>query len=343
MKRKEILKRLGYNVPDSKKKRVIIHSDICNEADDPYAIMQHLLTPSEEVKGIIAGHFEWIATMIPKFADMKGISVEELENMIKNREIVMDGVTPRGESMELSYQEGLKILKLAEIDDIPMLHGSKYEIQDINNLPESEGSDFIIQEVMKDDDRPLYIALQGCLTDLAIAYLKEPKIAEKIIAIWIGGGSYPNGGDEFNLKQDVIAARIIFESPIKLWQIPSDVYKTIEISFAELVERIKPCGKIGEYLCEEMFAFNDKISKISNGDFPHGETWCIGDNPTVSVLLQSAMRQCWHIEKAPYINDDLTYSVNENGKEIRVYDNIDCRLTIQDMLAKLKLCYGYSN
>jgi purine nucleosidase len=341
MKREEILSRLGYKVPQSKKKRVIVHADIRNEADDQYAIMQHLLTPSEEIKGIIAGHFEWIAaSLIPKVAAEQGVSTEVFENMIRNKHAVPDIFTPRGESMELSYEEGLKILKLAEVDDILILRGSKYELPDNNNLPESEGADFIIQEAMEDDERPLYIALQGCLTDLAIAYLKKPKIAEKVIAIWIGGGSYPNGGDEFNLLQDVMAARIVFESHIQLWQIPVNVYKTMEISFAELVEKVKPCGKIGKYICEQMFALNDKSGEIPVKDWPHGETWCLGDNPTVSVLLQSAQRQCWHTEKAPYINDDLTYSMNDKGREIRVYDEVDTRLTTGDMFAKLKLCYG---
>lgn len=53
---------------------------------------------------------------------------------------------------------------------------------------------------MRESDEPLYIALQAGLTDLAAAYLTEPKIAEKITAaIWIGGGAYPGGGKESNL------------------------------------------------------------------------------------------------------------------------------------------------
>ena len=42
------------------------------------------------------------------------------------------------------------------------------------------------------------------------------------------------------------------------------------------------------------------------------------------------------MEKAPYINDDLTYSPNPNGKEIRVYDAIDTRMTIDDFF-KVKI------
>lgn len=334
MKREDILKRLGFTVPESKKKRLIIHSDVKNEADDHFAIMQHLLTPSIDIKGIVAGHFEFMSANIRNMAATYGISEEEMKVRTKGL------IAPRGTTMEMSFAEGEKILELAEIDDIPLIKGSKYEISDRNNLPESEGADFIIKEAMNEDERPLYVALLGCTTDLAIAYLKEPKIAEKVIAIWIGGGDYPDGGREFNLMQDVEAARILFESPMEIWQVPIGTYKTMEISLAELVKYIKPCGAIGAYLCEQMLEFNESRGRGElRGPFPHGESWCIGDNPTVSVLLQGSERICWHIEKAPFINDDLSYTPNPNGKEIRVYDSVDTRLTINDLFAKLELCY----
>ncbi|MEH7098394.1 nucleoside hydrolase [Neobacillus vireti] len=335
MKRQEVLNKLGFSVPENKQKRVIIHSDVKNEADDHFAIMHHLLTPYIDVKGIIAGHFEWMSSMLPQFAKQKGISLEEVEVLTR------DTIAARGTTMELSYNEGHKLLELAEIEDIPLYRGSSYEITDKNKLPESEGADFIIKEAMKEDDRPLYVALLGCTTDLAIAYLKEPKIADRLTAIWIGGGDYPDGGFEFNLQQDVEAARILFASPIKIWQVPKATYKTMEISLAELMKYVKPCGEIGRYLCEQMLSFRDRVFGFPGSekrDFPHGESWCLGDNPTVSVLLQGEDRVCWHMEKAPIINDDMSYSANPDGKEIRVYDSIDTRMSMSDMFSKLELC-----
>ncbi len=338
MKRQEILKRLGFSVPEGKKKRVIIHSDIKNEADDHFAIMHYLLTPSINVKGIVAGHFELRTKHWSKRALELGTKEENLKDKLG------DIYAEKGTSMDLSYSEGEKLLALAEIDDIPLFKGSKYEIEDRNNLPESEGADFIIQEAMKDDDSPLYVALMGCTTDLAIAYLKEPKIADRLTGIWIGGGDYPDGGPEFNLSQDVEAARVLFESPLKIWQVPKGTYKTVEISLAELMRHVKPCGKIGEYLCQQMLDFNDLLGHFGlESPFPHGETWCIGDNPTISVLLQGEERHTWHIEKAPFINDDLSYTYNPDGKDIRVYDYVDTRLTINDFFAKMYLCYGNGN
>ena len=317
MKRADILERLAFSVPKNKIKRVIICSDIAAEADDHFAVVHHLLTPTENVVGIVAGNFEWRFRTIPS---LKG---------------------QRLTSMEQSYAAGQKILELMEIDDVPLYKGATDYISDKSSLPTSEGSKFIIEEALRDSDDPLYIALQGSLTDLAVAYLEAPEIAERIeAAIWIGGGPYPDGGLESNLQQDVYAAQVLFDSPLKIWQIPSSTYSRTFISFSELMLNVKPCGEIGKYLVENMMAVNDWYGQVPvRIPFPHGETWSIGDQPTISVLLETSSNFGYRTIPAPIINDDMTYTVNPDGKPIRVYDKIDNRLTIGDFFAKLELCY----
>lgn len=334
MKRSEMLKKLNFTVPESKMKRMIISTDLDNEADDHFAVMHHLLTPSEDVKAIIAAHWEWTARIKEDKSTERGI-VSDLDiDFMAN----ISGV--RGETMEASYKVGEKLLDLANIDDVPLLRGARYELSDLDNLPESEGADFIIQEAMKEDSRPLYVAFLGGITDLAIAYLKEPKIADKLTAIWIGGGAYPVGYCEYNLAQDVKAANIIFESPINIWQVPANVYATIEVSQGELNEQIRPLGDLGAYLCDQMNEFALFTSQYATiNQFPHGESWCLGDNPTVSVLLQGPGRACWTEMDAPIVNKDYTYILGKIDKKIRVYDSIDSRLTLSDFFSKMRLCY----
>lgn len=95
--------------------------------------------------------------------------------------------------MEKSYTEAKKIMELMDIDDIPVYRDASDQINEKENFLVSEGSEFIISEAMKNDDTPLYIALLGTLTDIAVVYLAEPEIDERITAaIWIGGGNSPD-------------------------------------------------------------------------------------------------------------------------------------------------------
>lgn len=53
MKREEVLARMGMRLPMHKQLRVIISSDVGNEADDQFAIVHQLLTPMFDVRGIV--------------------------------------------------------------------------------------------------------------------------------------------------------------------------------------------------------------------------------------------------------------------------------------------------
>ena len=301
---------LCFQVPEKKRVRMIVDTDCKNEADDQFALAHHLMTPMLEVKGIIAAHFE------------------------KGRPDL------RGKTMMASYDEINLMLDLMELRGAyPVLKGCADALPDEHTFVESEGARFIVEEAMKDDPKPLFVALQGAITDLASALLMEPKIKDRLTAIWIGGDQYPEGGDEFNLKQDIAAANVVFGSGAEVWQVPKNVYKLMNISLAELQARVYPCGKVGKYLVEQMAALNDAC-----GDYPwpHGETWCIGDQPTVGVLLEDKERQNYTMRKAPRVREDCTYEPREDGREIRVYDTIDARLILEDFYAKLALFFRES-
>ena len=309
MKRADLLKRFGFTVPSDNRIRMIVDTDAANEADDQFAIMHHLLTPTFDIRGIIAAHFE--------------------------RKPGNDGA-----SMEKSYEEIQKVLRLAQIDDVPVYRGCTHPLTSVQDAPESEGADFIIEEAMKTDDRPLYIAVQGAATNVAAALNKAPEIGERMTVLWNGGGVYPDGGWEFNLMQDIDACRVLLESKAGVWQSNIDVYSRYEISMAELASRIRPCGKIGAYLFEQLLEENEIEYNIPLPEFRRGENWSLGDNTTIAMLMENQATGHWYMRKAPKINDDMTYSDNPEGKEIKVFTDLDYRMSLEDFYAKMALAYG---
>jgi Inosine-uridine nucleoside N-ribohydrolase len=296
-----------FNVPEKKKLRLIISSDAKIEADDQYAIAHALLTPKFIIKSIIAAQF---------------------------------GTRRMEHSMEESYKEIKRILSLMDMDDkIHATRGAVCALKDENTPEISEGAQIIIEEAMKDDPLPLFIISLGALTDIASAYLLEPQIAERLIVIWIGGGIWPEGNGECNLGNDIHAANVVFKSNIPLWQVPMDVYSMMRISLAELQLKVRPYGKIGQYLFQQLVDFND--AKRENPDWPSGECWSLGDSATIGLLLDK--QGFGYVEKeAPCFDSDMKYIHDCGNRKIRVYNTVNTRFIMEDFFCKLALNYPIS-
>ena len=305
MTRSDILSRIGLDIPPESRIRLLVDTDAKNEADDQYAVMHHLLTPMFDVRGIIAAHFEKKA----------GYS---------------------GDSMERSLQEIMKLQRLAEITDVPAVRGCAMPLESETHAPDSEGVRLIIEEARKPGK--LYIAVQGAMTNVAAALNRAPEIASALVVLWNGGGPYPDGLPEFNVSQDPAAVRAVLNSPAEVWQIPMNVYASLEVTLAELKRRVAPCGAVGRYLYDQLIAEN---KAEYNPDFllRTGENWTLGDNTTAAVLLMNRWRGNWRMRRAPLLKEDLTYGENPDGKMIRVYDSVDVRMTLEDLFCKLEMAY----
>lgn len=300
-----------YKVPDKKKIRYIVHSDAYNEADDQYTIAHALMMEKFDVVGLIGGHF-----------------YESEISRVDNEH-----------TAEASYQEILKLLDLMSITDKKVFCGSNLPLTDTNTPNRCPAVDFIIEEAMKDDPRPLYIGLQGAITDLASAILIEPRICERMTAIWIGGGDYPEGEAEFNLRQDINAANVVFSSAMPLWQIPTKAYRVFATSLAELQLKVRPCGELGKYLFDQLVEFNMQVDKWDA--WPHGEMWTLGDEGCIAALLEDMNKtDGYKMLEAPYILPDGSYEFGHGNRPIRVYHSLDARLDLEDLFAKLKINFG---
>ena len=124
-----------------------------------------------------------------------------------------------------------------------------------------------------------------------------------------------------------------------LWQVPTGTYKQFAVSLAELQLRARPCGKIGRYLFEQMKALNDALADLPS--WPHGETWCLGDEGVICALLEDRERRGGYTEiPAPRIGDDMRYLPGDPERKIRVYHMMDVRLDLEDLYAKLQINFG---
>lgn len=288
---------LEFDVVETKKIRVIIDSDTACEADDPFAIAYALMSPKLLVKAIVAEHFA------------------------------------RPGSMEKSLEAALRVTR-AMGSGVPVLRG---EEGPGSSGEASEGVREIIREARKEDPHPLFLLCMGALTNIARAFAEAPDITARVTVVTIGGHPYDMEEipwKEFNFGNDPEAANRVLQSPAEVWQVPSDVYGSIRVGLAELQEQVKPFGKIGRYLFEQMAAYN----ATPEAAWTAGESWSLGDSPSVAAVLHPACGRT-EMQEVRRVNEDTSYSPAGCGKKIRVYRNMDSRYLLGDFYAKLHLLF----
>jgi inosine-uridine nucleoside N-ribohydrolase len=282
--------------PSEVKQRVIVNTDAKNEADDQYAIVHAVLTPSFDLHGIIPAHF---------------------------------GTRKSATSMQDSHDETMLLLRMMGLEgEVRVEDGAAHAIPDESTPVDSPGARLIIEEAMKDDNRPLHIAFYGPVTDMASALLLEPKIENRgIRVIWIGGGAWPNGGREYNLSNDIHAANVVMKSNLEVWQVPRSTYRTMGVTYAELIEKVYPQGEIGKYLIEQLLEHNANTR-------PEMEFRSLGDSPCIGIILDPECGKfSWR--PAPTFDQQMHYIHSGQYRPIRVYENVNTRFIHEDLFAKL--------
>lgn len=174
---------------------VVIDTDAYNETDDQFAIA-YLLCLQERVRVQ--------ALYAAPFFNKKSLSP-------------LDG-------MNKSYDEILHILSLMRRDDMKarVFKGAKAYLKDEQEPVLSPAvENLVCLARAHTPDEPLYVVAIGAITNVASALIAAPDIAERIALIWLGGHAFHwENTAEFNLRQDVNAARVIFGSRVPLVQLP---------------------------------------------------------------------------------------------------------------------------
>ncbi|KQN90755.1 hypothetical protein ASE90_16805 [Sphingomonas sp. Leaf67] len=296
--------------------RFLLVNDLAGDVDGLFAAAHALISPSLRTTGIVA--------------------------------------TSTGQKMESAAAAltlaKLLLTKVPSAKNIPIYLGSEGKIQVAGTPIRSDGAQAIVDEAKRDDPLPLYIGCGGGLTEIASALMIDPSIAERFTLVWIGGESYPAGGREYNFDIDPFAARFVFnESTVPIWQVPRNAYARCMVSLAEIEAEVAPQGLLGAWLYAQILA---TIQRNARYGLNTGSTWTLGDNPLVLLTGLTAwfprmVGQQRRFEGtdsskytealAPEIVADGKYVAKSSNRNIRVYDEIDNRLILEDFYARLKL------
>lgn len=300
--------------------RVISDNDYAGDPDGLFQLAHHALSPSVDLVSVIGSHLA-----------------------------AGDPFDPSGRSAANGAQAARTVLGLAGRDDVRVIAGTELALVDALTPQPSPGAEAIVAEAMREHDLPLFVVCGAGLTELASAYLIEPRIAQRLTAVWIGGPEHaglavppPRAGgpevSEYNQRIDLVAAQVVFDSGIPLWQVPRDAYRQTLMSFDELDLHVRPSGALGAHLVDAL----ETVRRLAGGaGLDIGETYILGDSPLVLLTaLQSAFEadpssSRYVTMPAPRIADDGSYVPRADGHPIRVYTHLDLRLMFGDLVAKL--------
>lgn len=273
---------------------VVLDTDAYNEIDDQFAIA-YLLSCKEKLntKAIYAAPF-----------------------FNKNSTGPCDG-------MEKSYDEILKLLSLMG-EEVEVFRGATSFLENEKTPVNSPAVEDLVKRAKGySPENPLYVVAIGAITNIASALLTDPSIAENIVVVWLGGnGEHYEDTKEFNMMQDIAAARVVMSSDAPFVQLPClGVVSAFTISKPELEYWLIGKNKTADYLARN--TISEAESYASNTAWTRciwdvtAIAWLMNDNGRFmkSRIIGSHIPSYNHIYEFPKGGHDIryVYHINRDG------------------------------
>ena len=293
----ELVRRLE---PPRGKVKMVLDTDTYNEVDDQFALAYSLLSPEKlEVLAVYAA---------PYFNDRS---------------------SGPEDGMEKSYAEIVRLLeKMGRPGDGFVFKGSRSYLPNGETPVESEAArDLVKKALAMPDGELLYVVAIGAITNVASAILMEPEIVKKISVVWLGGHPLSaSTAREFNLMQDVPAARVLLDCGVPFTLVPCmGVASHLLATVPDMKEAIG--GK--NALCD---ALVELFGEYSSDHFGWAkEIW---DVSTIAYLVNPDWIPTV-LEHSPLITDDFHWAKDAHRHFIRVATFAHRTPVFRDLYRKL--------
>jgi len=282
---------------------VVLDTDAYNEIDDQYAIA-YLLKSGDKLntKAIYAAPFY-------------------------NRKVVSPG-----DGMEKSCAEIMNILNFMG-EKRTVLRGSLSFLKDETTPVLSDAAQDLANRANDySPEKPLYVVAIGAITNVASAILLNPKVKENTVVVWLGGHAHHyHDTYEFNMKQDVAAARVVMGSGVPFVQLPCrGVVSEFTLSEPDLNCWFRGKNQLADYLSEIT------IREMRERKAMPMWSKVIWDVTAVAWLLNDEDRfMLSRVIAATIPSYDNLYTQNPNGNLMRYVYSIKKDALLDDLIRKL--------
>ncbi|EAC7885961.1 nucleoside hydrolase [Listeria monocytogenes] len=285
---------------------VVLDTDTFNEIDDQYALAYMIQSKEKfNVVGVYAAPFLNHHSNGPK-----------------------DG-------MEKSYEEILRVYKLLNRPELEKITFKGSVDFLVNSKPKmSDAVQHLIDLALAhSSENPLYVIGIAAATNIATAILLEPKITENIVVLWLGGLGYEwHNNLSFNCRQDLVAARVLLDTPMPLVQFPGmGVISAFATTGPELEYWLKGKNKFCDYMVTRTEE-EAKITNLKNG----GKVWsrALWDVVPIGWLLGEEFMKD-KLVNSPIMQDNHYYSQDFRRHFIKYVYFVERDKLMEDLFEKL--------
>lgn len=270
----------------------------------------------------------------PEFK-IAGIVTTHAPNLAENQLPTKD---PQGNDLpaaEITAHVAHEVLDQVKPDlKIPVFAGSSLPLNDKSHPRDNKGVQFILDQSRSfSPEHRLNILVLGAATDVASALLTDPSLQDRISIVAVAFTSWPKGVDGFNVKNDVKAWQILFESKAPI-TIADGAVTTRDLSLnrKQAAQILGAHGKAGAYLEHLVDRWLDRNAALAT-DTTGKDAWPIWDEATVAYLLGYT-----HSNKhmRPVLQDDTKLDIEvQTNESINWITSIDSSKLWKDLDEKL--------
>jgi len=282
----------------AKPRDVILTTDCGTEIDDQWATIYLALSPQIRLLGVVSTH----APNIP--------------------------------NSEFSATCVRDVYRRLHIESAPPVYaGSNLALDDRTPL-RNGGVDFIVSTSRSySQHNRLVILTIGATTDVASAFLEDPKLSDRVEVVTMGFNSWPLGTDPWNIKNDPLAYKVILESHAPITIGSADTCRAhLKLSLKTVQDMFGDRGEIGKWMVK---LFQDWVT--NNADFVSRDVgpqqWVIWDVIVVTDLLGYAQTATY---PRPELNTvDLHFSFPKTDETVNWITDVQEKPMWADFLRKI--------
>lgn len=253
---------------------VVLTTDIGAEMDDQWTLAHLAVAPEIDLRGVVTTHAPSLSA-------------------------------PAAETAARVAADVLR--RLPDGARVPVVVGSNVPLAGRATARRNAGVDFLLEQSRDfSTRRRLGVLVTGAATDVASALLIDPTFAHRIEILAMGFENLKDGGDSWNVKNDIAAWQILLAADVPI--VIGDAHVTkrdLKMTRQKSRRLFAANGATGDYLSALLEGWLDRDPAFAKQVTGQADTWVIWDEVVTAHLLGMTRVMTY---PRPALRDDMSFN-----------------------------------